>query len=502
MLQPSVKRIFEYTPNQIRLVGFPRSAVLTTLGRALGTETSLSRYNKTEQYGRVIPYLVPSFPPEQAEARQNFFTRLHKSRVTKSVFDIDFPEWRDTGRSAEDFLNYCQGVYRATCKARDQLKNLRHLPEARVVVTRLNSLDTNLEKALATLDSLDNAHTFAADTKTGEIVPIKRMPQYRLEVPKRGTGWDWELGNTEAEIKLRLKKLALKLAQQGISGFREKIISFVKSELQYSPNEENVRSCFEALAVPIRLQYAYTRLLERCMESSEEDLREGRQGLVAKLNHPRFAQHYDIRNLFPPSLLEAGGHKQCVPIDFKTKRGEKKFLLAGLQSGGKSFFLENLVLLSLLTHSGLDLLGDSPVLPKYNRILYYSNPNNSGNDSGKFLTGMGNIEEIANEAKTGDGIFFDDFLDSGAPHVTTWYSPIILEKLRKSGATVFVSTHRAVNYKQLQREGWVIMSPEHRIKDGKVVPSRKLKRGIPDPEINRRYVEQEREKFLKKNARL
>ena len=120
--------------------------------------------------------------------------------------------------------------------------------------------------------------------------------------------------------------------------------------------------------------------------------------------------------------------------------------------------------------------------------LYYKNKDNGLHGEGKLIEEVGAIRNIVDQAEKGDLVVFDEFLDSTTTGIATWLAPELLGRLGRSGATVFVSTHRSADYSELERNGWTILSPEHEIKNGKVTPTRRLKRGRPNERINRRFV--------------
>ena len=175
-----------------------------------------------------------------------------------------------------------------------------------------------------------------------------------------------------------------------------------------------------------------------------------------------------------------------VPIDFKTRVSEKKFLIAGLHSGGKSFFLENIVLASILGQAGLMLPADSIKLPKYDHIYYYRNVDNC--EGGKLETELRAVDRIINKAGSGDLIVIDEFLDSTSAEIANSLGSSILDRLVKSKSTVFVTSHRNTNYDQLSKAGWTLLSPDYDIEGEKVKPTLSLTRGPPDAKVNERYI--------------
>jgi len=492
MPQLSVTQIFKYCPRQINLTGFPDSMILRELEGTLGREVSYNHYCP-QQYGKRIPRLVPSFPPQHTKARQRFFKNLPDSRITKSFFDVIFPKTHWAGRSNEEFVEFCETVYRTTQRAREELTGFGHLPEAQAVLRRLDRFDGDLERSLRALSEISAVNTFAVDKQTGMIVPIDKMPGKARDPcyrPKNRGGGIYELG----KVQVKMRGAVLKAIKQATEGFRRRIINFVRTELE-SPND-NIRENFERLAAPIRLHYKYSRLVEKCREGETRSDWLPDDNIMPPLITPSFGQDYNVQNLFPLSLTETGGHEEYVPINFGTK-GERKVLIVGLHSGGKSFILKNLTLLSIIAQAGENVPANPGLtLPLYERISYYINPNNGRNNSGKLDTEVEDVTAISNQAQEGDLQVFDELLDSADPGAATWLTPVILRKLMRNPGTVLASTHRGVDCAALEKDGWTIMSPEHLIRDGKVVPAQKLKRGWPDEGINRRYVSEKYGKLL------
>ncbi len=487
--QPSVAQMFEYVPGAVDLVGFPRSRVLERLSTSLGQEVSLRRY-RTEVGGRKM--VMPSFPVAYTEQRQEFFRKLPPGSIGKSLFERQFPRRERIYQSVSRFLEFCDNVYDTIAGAKEELVDF-DLPEARSVLERLDKFDSELNATLARLKDIRNFDKFAIDANTGIIVNIDQMPPINpAYIPDKSDGGDYDIPD---RIQVKMKKAVLDMVRGGRREFKTRIVKFVRDEFGFDPDVDNIRSYFERLAVPVRLNNKYRPLLEECKELNDDFRDRAGESIDREIPasvYPQFGRHYDIKDLFPPSLLKDHGVSEFVPIDFTTKDSERKFLLAGLHSGGKSFFLENLVLTSVLGQLGEPMPAGSLLLPRYDRIFYFRNAENGGNGAGKLDTEINAINGIINKSGPNDLLVFDEFLDSTTTGVATWLGPELLSRLDKKKATVFVSTHRNVDYTALEQNGWTLMSPEHVIERGRVVPTHKIKRGLPDEGINRRYV---RERF-------
>jgi len=498
--QTTIAEMFQFLPGTIQLIGFPSFSFFNKLSTLLSQEVTLRKYQR-EVGGRKV--VTPSFTLDHVAKRELFFQSLPKGfSLNKSIFEREFPKNETTRFSLENFLYFCERVYETREALRRELGIFKQVPEARSAIRRLQDFDAGLENTLRALKSVEGFHTFAMDTQSGVIVNIDRMPAeassktYLANKSRRGRE------ESVDEVKVQMKKVVLNLVRLGKDDFKERIIRYVRDEFGYNPEVKNLRAYFEELAVPIRLHTRYARFLDSCISRIEGCNEEADEPLpeIASPNYPEFGKNYDISNLFPPSLLDEWDiPEEVVPINFKTKPHENKFLLAGLHSGGKSFLLENIVLASLVGQIPLPLPSDSLVLPRYNRIFYYRNVDNSGTSGrGKALKEIRDINLLINNARKGDLLVFDEFLDSLKGEIATWLSPELLGRLGKlKDATVFVSTHGSNNYFELERNGWAIMSPGYKIQEGHVVPTHIIEQGRPNEKINRRYVHERYEEEQK-----
>jgi len=512
--QPSVAKIFGYDPDGISLRGFPLDNVLGDIGNSLANEKLLRCYRRQDFNGRWMVF--PIFDPAHIKKRQDFFKRANANNIIrKRIFDSGLPEVRNLRdyRSYEDFFDLCGPVYDAIEEARDGLRPYRHLPEARAVLNRLKKFDGKLESLLGTLRAIDEGSGLAIDTETGQAAFISGFPNERAFL--RGSGkkrrndvFDRRL---IYEIKLKAKKQVVKLAKEAGVEFQRGVLQFVKDEFRFSPGSDNLRAFYEQIALPLRLYAKYSNYLEVCSRYSVDDVCQyieedyetdvdprvflklvdnlGDTPLVPKPVYPSFSDHYDVQGLFPLVLMnnyEVNG--SFIPIDFKTEPGEKKLLLAGLHSGCKSFYMRNLVLLSIFGQAGVDIPGRRLVLPKYNRIIYYRNDRES--HGGSCESEMSDLNYIIRGSQEDDLIVIDDFFDKAEPEIATALSPRFLDRLLGTESTVIMASHRSSDYEDLARKGWILMTPDYTEINGEIVPLKRLKRGPPDRGVNLRYSEQ------------
>lgn len=521
--EPSVEEMFSLNPGAINLTGFTDKAViLDRLRWFLGREHILSSHRQVVSSRNVVE---PSFAPEHLKARQRFFREMSKGySPDKRFFDTGIPKAARIGpsMSAESFLSLCNEIYGVMDTAKQELDCLGHLPEAKAVLVSANQFIAEFGGLVQEIQAIDKTTSFAIDSESGLVTRLSEMPEgSRPFLSEGGIRERWSNNwKTSAfkEIRVRMKKQALKIIDEMRPEFRRKIIEFARGELKAIPGTDNFRACFEKLAMPVRLHNFYEGFLDirerynislavevfgeswKHIEEtySPDEIREaiekhfGKERVIPSTFTPRFGDHYDLRDLFPPELFGRNDYGEFVLIDFKTEPRERKFYLAGLHSGGKSFLLENLVLAHILGEVGGNLLGQHIMLPRYGRIFYYRNIDNHGEGRGKAGTELKEISRIIKEAEKNDAIFLDEFLDSTTPEVAAALSPKILEKLWMSPATVFVTSHRNADYRALARRGWTIMTPEYEITSrDEIKPVRKIKRGLPNDVINARYMEQE-----------
>ncbi len=414
-------------------------------------------------------------------------------------------------------------MYSVLRRARSYLDSFADLPEAKNILERVNGFNSDLESVLRELELIENSNVFAFNSATGQFQIIPQMPEGEISFSPEKTrelirGANPELAYT---LRLKMKKEALKVAESLEVGFRRGVMDWVKSEFKFIPERNNLRTSFEQLAMPARLYSHHQGILESTEEYNEtlairmfEEKHEGgwkkvfeemgQDEFAQRVSeffgngvspipspiYPIFGNHYDISGLTPPLLLDIWGgfYKPFIPIGFKTDSSERKFFLTGLHSGGKSFFLENIVLASVLGNLGLSLPANHITLPRHERIFYYRNEGDT-NGGGKCETELRRVREIIQEAGERDLVVIDELLDSANAGIATALSPKIFGQLVNSPATVFISSHRNSNYQWLAERGWTLLHPGHTIDDEKVVPTYKIERGSPNEEANIKYME-------------
>jgi len=301
-----------------------------------------------------------------------------------------------------------------------------------------------------------------------------------------------------------------------IDRFGARVTNLIFEQFAARPKVNNLRAQYEKMALPIQLSDFRTSLIEWCKSydrSIEKFSKRGRRGNFTGLKagcryiledkeliYPKFTKdHYSIKNLFPLTLaFEDNKHiDKFVPIDFITKPGEKNFYLSGLHSGGKSFYLENLVTLHYLAQLGFDVPGEEVKIPRFNRIFYISQK--KVHQQGKFESELEEIYSMLIQTRVGDALFMDEVFDSTREDVAQGLLPEILDIAEQSPATVFVCSHRNLPPAYLDKSShWVSYTPGFTEEAGHIIPTRTLIRDKPNAEANLSHAKEVAKKTLKR----
>lgn len=463
----------------ISLSGFPKCKLLDQMGKLVGDQ-AIFRQDRERMHGENVVY--PSFPLQYVKERQAFFESLPSD--FEYDWKIDFPRAGQIGDTKRSLLAFCTRTYQAMEQARAYLKKC-DVPEARRVLARAKVFDEELRASLETLKGVIGSRYFAIDTQTRVMVPLDRMPSHGREHREDQASYGWEFEQHMKQARYKVGDRAVSIAKRGVREFRRRIIDFVDDELKY--REGSFRKEFEDFAAPVRLYGWYQEYLRHALDRVHFGVRDE---VAGKRRFPKLGDHYDVRGLYPPTLL--GWERYAVPIGFRSKKNERKFLMAGLHSGSKSFHLKNLALLSILAQTPLPIFAEQAVVPRFRRIFYYENQFNSDGE-GKAITELKDLRKIVEQCGEQDVIFIDELAKSMPEDVASYIVPEALARAEKVGTTILMVSHRLTDYRRLRKQGWTIMTPDFEIRKGKVEPTKTLRRGIPDSAINRRFV---RERFL------
>jgi len=503
MTDTALKDIFSYENGFLNLEGFPETGIITNLENVLASTRILRAHTKRVGCRNVVD---AAFSPEHINARQEFFkeldSSLYKKLNSKFFENIDEIRVRDYSKKRE-FLDICVTAEELKTNLRSELSKL-NVTEAKNILAKLSNFEADSEVLLQTIHRIDNFSVFYINVKEGIIAPAPAMPanaeKYSMDIPAEDVRADttdifddttFILDDIFNNVKFKLKGKALEISKRMKLNFKEKFIQFIRKEFRFSEKRDNIRSNYEALMLPLRINERYARLLENrgkfyCGDDMEDDEEENRiEPPIPDAVYPVFSNRYGIKGLFPLKLM-GDLIDEYTPINFEANTNERKFLLAGLHSGGKSFFLENIILTSLVGQIGLKIPAQELVLPKYNHLFYYRS--DESKRAGRLESELFAVNRIINNAVEKDLVVIDEFLDSTSSDIASWLGRKLLDKLLTSKATVFVSSHRDSDYKGLRKRGWTVLSPDHKIVDGKVKPTYILSRKLPDEKINMRYV--------------
>lgn len=508
MNSPNLKNIFSYDAEFSNLRGFPTPELVKSFGNVLYRSPILKRHRTKTENVRAVS---PAFPVEYVEKRQEFFRQADRiSCKLEDNFFEKFDEFdnilvRDYGKNKQ-FVEICTIADEVRSSLRKELNGLAGVNEAKRILQRLDNFGSDLEELLKTMRCIDKTSTFYVNSERGTVSLVSSLPAGLEETSYMKSGddnienaSDYILKEIFTKAKFKLKKDVLAIGKQIKLNFKEKLIDFVRKEFRCNADKDNLRRDYEILKLSLGLRERYCEFLKRCevynqrINDVEIDYFDDEEGpniepqAIPEAIYPVFGNKYDVAGLFPLKLMDRWRITPQVPINFKANSNEKKFLIAGLHSGGKSFFLENIILTSLVGQIGLNIPAKKLVLPKYNHLHYFRS-DKTDRDAGSLETELRALNNIIKTAAKGDLIVLDEFLDSTSPDIANWLGADILERLLSSQATVFVASHRNTNYEQLQKQGWIVLSPGHTLKKGEVIPTYTLSRGIPDEKVNRMYV--------------
>ena len=393
-----VAKLFEYQPDAINLIGYNMPLFLSLLSQCLGERPLFAEHSR--KVGGVHS-VIPSFPLKYIHQRGEFFDLVPEVAFGhNSPFDFCFPTGEEVSRSPREFFEFCDNVYDAVEGARKELRPFRNIPEVRTLLGKIRGFDRELVATLRRLKEFDESHLFAVDTDSGEIVRINRMPKGEIVSQWRSRAYTKE--DVEA-VNVRMKQKALALSEGGIEGFRAEVREFVRDEFKAN-KPGSLRQQYELLAVPTKLAKKHGLSLRACAnyepypECYDEDASE--IDTCSAIPH-KFGDYYDMRELYTPTLLNSRRAMEHTPITFKTERGERKFLLVGLHSGGKSFLLDNLVALSIAGQVPLMFPAERLMMPMYKRMFYHRGTGRTRRGLGKCETEVCEIRETLEKSRRG-----------------------------------------------------------------------------------------------------
>lgn len=507
MAKINIYETFEIDESSFCGIGFPKSEIISKFNREL---------NKTDMFRDNISYYT--FNPEKIAERQEIIKRIYSKprpwertvlgeikSLRSGIGDLKRnEEIIEISERAKQLYNLCNRYL----ETHQEFKDDQLYEDLRIRNERFNE---KFQGLIQSLNEIENIKTFYVDEEGACIIPIKEKIQ-RPENMRIAIIEDSEIKNRVIRLRNELKIKAVEMHAAVIQNFQSRIITEYDHVLSRH-RDYNVRTPLEMLILP--------QIVVNTYEFYKNNFRVKGYNTLNSLDScfPEFKNYFDIVNMFPLTIKhpyrpnfsygednwpnddefdmedrESDFELEYVPINFKSKPGENKFLLAGLNSGGKSFFLENLVTAYLIGSMGLPLPAGKVVLPKYKNLTYYKNTERG--NGGKLESEMTQVARIVKTAKKDDVIVIDDFFEGGTPQVTSYIAADFLNMLSDIKSTVFIESHAPLDLNKFEKKGWAVYSPEYIKENGKIKPTYRLIRKKPNPEIMVKYARQIEDKCL------
>ncbi|MGH9468863.1 MAG: endonuclease MutS2 [Terriglobia bacterium] len=161
---------------------------------------------------------------------------------------------------------------------------------------------------------------------------------------------------------------------------------------------------------------------------------------------PMFAADRDLtlKNVRHPLLEEAlrPEGREPVPLTIELREPKSLMVISGPNTGGKSVALKTIGAAAIMAQAGLPVGAEEVRLPVFRRVLADIGDQQSIAQSlSTFSAHIRNIQEMAATAGARDLVLLDELGGSTAPEEGAALAVAILEHFRRSGATVFASTH-------------------------------------------------------------
>jgi hypothetical protein len=482
-------------------------------------------------------YVPLSFNPKGVLQRQDFFRK-----IWNSGYDVDpdiFKEYDQLTREevkAEklDYIHASELALHIISSLRLQLSNLQDIPEAKRITDKLKNYETEFTQMKELALKSPSIRFVLLDTEKNVAIPLtevdsKILPDRSIVSTLYNSRFEGQFGEITENMKGAIAKSTQTflsevedklgdICEESSKEFEGKLDYALKKGLRSMIATEfyryggSIRGDYEYLAVPFRIRNRYKRFLSNCerhnrdmivgqfdLEGEErsewrdflpKDAKSKKElGIVPDPMFPRFSNHYDLKELIPPTFMETSSKvEDCVPITFKTKPGEKKFFLNGLNRGGKSAFLEALYSVQIPSQVGLPVVALKAEMPLYRKLYYFKSRDEKG--KGRLKNEIDWIKEVAAKARENDLVIGDELLGSADSEVIEDIGALVFERLDSCEATIMLESHGFRNYDLLEGYGWVNLSPDWTEEDSQIKPAFTLSRGRPDREILKRYAKQ------------
>ena len=409
-------------------------------------------------------------------------SQINRSKISADEFEMICKKYQDLHRLSESFL---AGAHNLSMDVTYQ-RFMQEYPET------LNKFDGLIAK----INKLDDVNCFYINLGENSVTLVSKddIPDnLTLSVELTGKS-DKDLFKAKHFGKRKLHRIHDESKQSQ----RKNVLDPLKHELESEgPTIKNMHSLSKPYVVfESYKSYINSLYIERDEWDDDFSIRLSDKKFV----YPKFSYYFNLKNLFPLTAndgWEPGVRilpQGLVNIDFNTRKKRSKNLFVGLNSGGKSFFLEAMTTTMLVANMGLPIPADKAILPRYNKLIYY---NNSSRESfGKLETEMNDVARIIDKAKEDDMIVIDNFFEGGTPQVTTNVSARYMEALTDIPATVFIESHAPLDLDYFESQGWGIFSPGYTEKNGKYEPNFIIEKAKPDQDIVTKFAIQLADKHM------
>ncbi len=156
----------------------------------------------------------------------------------------------------------------------------------------------------------------------------------------------------------------------------------------------------------------------------------GRELLLTQVRHP----------LLEKTLRKSGSRP--VPLSVELRAPKSLMIISGPNAGGKTVALKTVGISVLMAQAGLPVAAEQAVLPLFGRVLADIGDQQSIQASlSTFSAHITNIGRMLDVAGPDDLVLLDELGSSTEPGEGAALAIAILESLRKSRSTTFVSTH-------------------------------------------------------------
>lgn len=188
------------------------------------------------------------------------------------------------------------------------------------------------------------------------------------------------------------------------------------------------------------------------------------------------------------ALIQAEPIYLCAdprPCDISYDEG-RRVLLNGLHSGGKTLLLETMGHYLIAGWSGRWLPAEKVILPRVTHV-WHSFKVDQGHRKGKVESELKMRAENLYDLTPHHALFIDEFLQHASEEAAEPLEPAVIEDMRKTGAHLFIITHRG---KHINQRKWNIFSPGYERRNGRIEPTYAFHRSWPDESILVEHVDQ------------